>query len=271
MWNSSDGVLIRLDSGTHSCKIPESSLRKFNAFRRHFDDNPEEAAKEKNLTVPNVSRQTFDLALQWAICHNGSVERAQRRNKSHEIAAFVDLAVFAADVGLKLGDYFTKKVKSILLHDRDSLRGNHITEAFGNLQPNHPLCKLFVETAWMPYAEFYRKDEGVRRADIDSDSDDDVQNLNSAQRQAYYAEKFCYQREFDNVERFHYALLDEFHKSWANRTVTEQRYGKLLHNQTELMDPLTLEPLIIGKAAVLLVANASTSKPPKSYTKLHGE
>ncbi len=243
MLHLDEGVRIILDNGSHPCRIPENILKKIPGFLKSLDSKVEESAEERCLIVPNVSQQTFDLALQFAVCKNGETEQAQRRNKSNEITAYLQLGIFASNIDLALGGLrstFLTKLKNIIVSDRHSLKGLHIRTAFKNLDKGHMIRELFLQASIRPYAEFY--DRGYSASEFGADSDTeapDYEALNPAQRAAYFKNRFCFNWEFENIEEYRLEIFEKWHRVWWSRNVNTKRRGRIIYDETELIDPLT--------------------------------
>lgn len=235
-----------LNSGPHPCKIPERFLRKIPSLNTYFEANPTTNSAHQSLKMPGVSQATFDLALQYAVCHNGRLEKSQAASKALEVSALVNLAVFADRVGLLLGGNsspFMTQLKALLVDQ--CLGGPHIRTAFEKLREGHRVRTLFVTAALRPYAEFYNRGQdihkvgGVGADDDDSDSAGGTSTLSAAQRSAYRSTRFRYHREFKQLKDFRSALLEEFHAAWWSREIREKKYGRIIYTESYLVDPLT--------------------------------
>ncbi|CAL3964115.1 unnamed protein product [Diplocarpon coronariae] len=244
---SNEGVTVILDSGPHPCRVPERFLRKIPLFATHLGS--EVAGPNANLRVRKVSEATFDLAMQYAVCHNGRVEPAQAKSKSDEITALVDLAICASQVGLRLGTNtspFMVNLKALLVDHSEPLLGLHISKAFEHLEDGHRVRSLFVKAAFKSYATFNISGQDIRRAGSDGeDSDESDAGLNPAQLAFYRTSKFRYHREFKRFNAFKLGLYEEFHAAWWNRTVHDIKYGRIRYDETEIVDPLTKKRLLV--------------------------
>ncbi|KAI9053362.1 hypothetical protein LZ554_002321 [Drepanopeziza brunnea f. sp. 'monogermtubi'] len=248
--HADDGLTILLDTGIHACKIPRKILRKLPALK----EEAESIDDDGSLQVPHVSQHTFDLALQWAVCKNGRLEEAQRKDRAAEVGAYVDLAVFASRVGLGLGSSQSSpllaRLRAVLASDRDALRGTHIREAYTRLGEGHRVRKLLLQASVKPYAQFKHQDP----ADDDGDDSEDVSAeeealaLNSAQRASYLKDRFRFGAEMRAIQAYRYDLMEEFQRVWWRRTSHEVRYSRTAHwcTRTELTDPLSNEQFFIS-------------------------
>ncbi|CZS94694.1 hypothetical protein WAI453_013367 [Rhynchosporium graminicola] len=249
LLHSESGIQIELDSGVHPCKIADNFLRYIPGFRIWLDENPARAGVDRTLKVSEVSLETFNLAMQWAVCSTGRLTRTQRRSKTIEVTAFVDLAIFASTVNLSLGKAsatFMTKLKALLVKHRDALKGVHIAKAFKNLEPGHQVCNLLVQASIRPYAEFQNSGDDRNMiagsgSESESESESDA-DLNSAQRAAYRRARFCFNSELKKFEVYRTQLLDEFHHVWWGRINHNYKHSrKHLCSRTSLTDPLTDE------------------------------
>ncbi|KAK2626634.1 hypothetical protein QTJ16_003809 [Diplocarpon rosae] len=252
LQSNNEGVTIFLDSGPHPCRISERLLGKIPLFATHFDSEGQVAGLDASLRVRNVSEATFDLAMQYAVCHNGRVEPAQATSKSCEITALVDLAIFASQVGLRLGPNtspFMVNLKALLVDHSEPLLALHISRAFEHLEDGHRVRSLFVKAAFRSYAIFNISGQHIRRAGSDAEdseeSDASDPGLNSAQKAFYRTSKFRYHREFKRFQEFRLGLYEEFHAAWWKRTVHDIKYGKIRYDETEIVDPLTKKRFIV--------------------------
>ncbi|EKD17331.1 uncharacterized protein L3040_008979 [Drepanopeziza brunnea f. sp. 'multigermtubi'] len=249
--HADDGVTIILDTGSHACKIPRKILRKLPELKGI------ESIDDGSLKVPHVSQHTFDLALQWAVCKNGRLEKAQRKDKAAEVGAYVDLAVFASRVGLGLGSSqspLLARLRAVLTSDRDALLGTHIRQAYTRLGEGHRVRQLLLQASVKAYAQFKHQDP----ADDDDDDDDgddsedvsaeEALALNPAQRASYLKERFRFGAEMRSIKAYRYDLMEEFQRVWWRRTSHQVRYRRTAHwcTRTELTDPLSDEQFFIS-------------------------
>ncbi|KAG4435888.1 hypothetical protein IFR05_008619 [Cadophora sp. M221] len=245
LLHSDTGVQIELDSGIHPCMIPENCLHQIPGFRSWLAANPPQSGVEHIMKVPEVSLDTFNLAMQWAVCSVGQLTRAQRKSNSSRITALIDLAIFASEVNIGLGKErgsFSTMLKAILVKHRGALKGYHIRKAFENLTAGHQVRKLFIKASLRPYVEFKNGGEDlIETSESDSESIDESR-LNPAQRAAYRKDRFTYLSELKNIEDYKTELRNEFQRVWWARNSRDEKYGKKHFCRiTTLTDPLTGE------------------------------
>ncbi|KAK0126139.1 hypothetical protein ONS95_007758 [Cadophora gregata] len=153
--HTENGVQIELDSGIHPCRVPKAALLKVPGFRDWLEAN---SRQDKAMKITNVSLETFNLAMMWIVCSVGRLTPNQRRSKSDELTALIDLAVFAESVSLPLGnktEWFMSSLKTTLVKYRKALRGSHIRRAFEDLRGGHQVRKLLVQASLRAYVEFH--------------------------------------------------------------------------------------------------------------------
>ncbi|KAL2064829.1 hypothetical protein VTL71DRAFT_3969 [Oculimacula yallundae] len=246
LLHSDTGIQIGLDSGVHPCRITENVLSHVPGFQNWLQANPARIGVDRTMKVPDVSLETFNLAMQWAVCSTGQLTPNQRRSKTTEITAFIDLAIFATTVNLSLGkasgSYMTK-LKTILVKHQTALTGSHIRKAFEKLEHGHQVRNLFILASIRPYAEFHTSSRNFDMAvDSGSESGSDDDDLNPAQRAAYRKARFCFHSEFNKLEEYQSQLLKEFHRVWWTRNSRDKKYSYLhFCHETFLTDPLTNE------------------------------
>lgn len=234
-------VPIMLDYGLHPCKFSRGVLSSFTFLKSLLDQMADETPTDEPIKVPNVSREAFDLAIQWSILKDIKLDpekhhqRAESRSK--EVTAILELVLAGCALGLgNIDTAMDKYIWEILIDQRNSLKGSHIRRVY-KLPKGHPLRKLVVQASLWPFMTF--QDDGTSSADPYTSYDEDEEVIDEARRSAF-GRRFEFQREIDNIPEFKMELFELVAHTVHTREVVMSRRGKQ-KVATWFVDPLNGE------------------------------
>lgn len=244
MFGHNNDFQIQLDSDIHLCRFPRNSLEKYSGyFQRMFVVT--KPSIEKPIRVTGISREAFDLAIQWACCKQISLEESQRDSISHEITAILDMILateaLEIDLGLeKSSDHgIMSKLKNLLTASREPveniLLGTHIRTVWLDIKSKNAIRSLFANALVNSWWNFRYPNEH-----IETDSEDDEDNSEDGWRRfGDSGFRWPFHKEMKQIPEFRLAVLDAVNKVWWSREAETTRMKKKSNKITKLTDPLT--------------------------------
>lgn len=234
------GLSVTLADGTHPCKFPKGLLgRHFGLLREQSDSaSPKETSEpgEKNIDLPDVEREAFDLAVQFAACRSFQLNDAHSRTKSTKITTMLELVLLGEKLGLPgVGQGVAARLKQILISQRNALEGCHIETAYAHLEHGHPIRRVIVESLARAHLTF-REDPSERKAPLYKRGEGDA-----ARRNAFGGNRFIFQDQLDSLDEFNRELDKQAMAIMRNRTTTSTRSGKTTNT---FYDPLSGEKFV---------------------------
>jgi hypothetical protein len=235
-FSESVGISIALKGGKHPCKFPNGLLsRNFSFFKEQLNSAPLETTgdpSQETMDLLDVDRETFDLAIQMAICKSFQLNQAQSRTRSTEITTLLGLILLANKLALSgAGHIIAAHLKGILLDRRNALQGSHIETAY-TLNKGHPIRKVIVQSLGRAY--FILKQGPASKKPVYRKGEGD-----NARRNAFDGERFMFQDQLDSIDDFNIELSTQIIDILHNRNEVTSRSGKT--RTITYTDPLSEE------------------------------
>jgi hypothetical protein len=206
---------------------------KFDFFKEQLELSPSDALDEEIIEIRDVSREMFDLAIQFAICKSVELSKPNTRSRSVEITSMLDLVFVAIRLGLSgLGYGMAVRLKNVLIDKRNALQGSHIERAY-RLNRGHPIREVIVQSLGRAYFTF-QDSPTSGKTPIYSKGEGD-----NARRNAFSGERFLFQDQLDNLDEFKRELEGEVISTLKHRTDIRSRSGKT--HKISYTDPLSGE------------------------------
>lgn len=216
----------------------------FEFFKGEFDATPSVGPSTWRIEVPNVLPSSFDLAIQFVVCSNLTVESPRSLDiDSHKnaISALLELKSDTIKLGLDerklhhLDALIVEKVRAFLIEKRHSLKGYHIEKAY-SLKDNYSICNLFVKAAVRPCLE---PSEYLAHEDMDGHSTDSDNVARRSSAGSYSG--FPFRRQKNHISAFENDLAMEVLQTVETNERPLLRNGRRSATKVIWIDPLTEE------------------------------